>query len=111
MEKLSKEIQDLAYEVATLPSRKCTHGKICDILFKSHQDTMTDAMLADLVDALPILGSVSNVSRIMESQKGRYAYNKRLAMRTFDLAGDIVGGGLIDLLLPTNTILFLEGKK
>ena len=106
-----EEIQKFAFELATLPSKNCTSGKFCKIMFGTNQKNLQNAILADIIDAIPIIGDVSNVSRIMNSSTGKYVNKKRLSLRTFDLLGDAIGGGLLDLLLPSNTIIYLEGKK
>jgi len=81
------------------------------ILFSAEHDSFAEAILADLVDAIPILGDLTNVMRVKD------AMDKNLPDRTVLLQlGDLVGGiipvvgDIFDIITPTNTITYLLRK-
>jgi len=83
------------------------------ILFSAEHDSFAEAMLADLVDAIPIIGDLTNAMRVKD------AMDKNLPDRTLLLQlGDLVGGiipvvgDIFDIITPTNTLTYLlRGKK
>jgi len=81
------------------------------ILFSAEHDSFAEAILADLVDVIPILGDLTNVMRVKD------AMDKNLPDRTVLLQlGDLVGGiipvvgDIFDIITPTNTITYLLRK-
>ena len=83
------------------------------ILFSAEHNSFAEAILADLVDAIPILGDLTNAIRVKD------AMDKNLPDRTVLLQlGDLIGGiipgvgDIFDIITPTNTITYLlKGKK
>lgn len=87
--------------------------KIRRILCSVEHDSLEEAILADFIDILPLIGDITNAMRIKE------AIDKKMPEYVAALqAGDFLGGfipvigDLFDLLSPTNTIVYLlrEGK-
>jgi len=93
-----------------------------DIIEATHTPdpkNLTTAVAADLIDAIPIIGDVTNFIRIVELIMNDDIQNKdlKLALQTGDF---IIGlppeiGDVADFLTPTNLISYLvdvaEGKK
>ena len=81
------------------------------ILFSAEHDSLAEAVLADLVDAIPILGDLTNAMRVKD------AMDKNLPDRTLLLQlGDLIGGiipglgDVFDIISPTNTLTYLLKK-
>lgn len=71
-----------------------------------HRDIL-EAMLADIGDAAPIIGELSNLLHLID------AVDERKPIGTVLLGIDLVGGAIpmigfiFDIITPTNTLLFL----
>ena len=76
-------------------------------LTTEHEDIL-EAILADLGDALPIVGDIGNLFKSMDAVKK----DKTMAivLQSIDFVGGLIPvvGDIFDLITPTNTILFLE---
>jgi len=87
--------------------------RLNDVLFRAQQETLTDAMLADLVDSLvglvPILGDTMELTRVGHSlQLSDEAKELRTILTVIDTLIGVVPviGDILDFLLPANTINF-----
>lgn len=82
-----------------------------DILFESKQSTLGRAMLADVVDVIPVVGDVSNFFRVRHAGQVGQVRTKRVPRQSLDLllgsAPEPVGA-ILDILTPTNTLTFLR---
>lgn len=80
------------------------------ILTTSYHRSLLEAVIADLLDAVPILDVVDDEERVADAMR-RY---DSVAMRaqTFDLLLSLIPivGEVADLLVPTNTLLYLRRK-
>jgi len=80
------------------------------ILASSKHESLAEAVLADLIDAIPIIGDLTNLLRVMD------AYERKddlvLALQTGDLLGGFPPGigEIFDILSPTNTIAYIVRK-
>lgn len=74
-------------------------------LFGVNHETLPQALIADLVDIVPILGEVSGVTRVRLSDS-----KQRRFLQGLDLAVDAIPviGPIADILLPANTLMFLD---
>lgn len=87
-------------------AQKEVTDRITRILIGVKHNELKDAIMADLFDVIPIVGDISNVSRVVQ-EKGK----TRKARQIVDLlAGALPDpiGGAIDFLTPTNTIKYLS---
>ena len=80
-----------------------------DLLFQSKQSTLGKAILADLMDAVPIAGDVSNLFRCRHAAKTYRERPRRMAKQLIDLAAGLLPdpyGAIFDLVTPTNTLTY-----
>ena len=73
--------------------------------------SLVEAFLADLADAIPLVGEVAGLVRMME------AIEKEDAARAFLELGDLffgfppIIGDLLDILTPTNTLSYFMKRR
>jgi len=102
--------------------KKPTGDSIINVLFAPSHDNLLEAIIADLVDAIPFLGDVTNLVRVVNAiDKNEEAYITALQ------AGDLLLSpifefvwtsstetlpiiDLLDLITPTNTLTYLLKK-
>jgi hypothetical protein len=97
-----QEIESRIKEIET--KGKSSHA-FQTVLGVDHK-TISQAIVADIIDAIPLIGEVSSVSRIRQSED-----SSRRALQGVDLAVDVFPppfGTIAELLLPANTIWFIE---
>ena len=86
-----------------------------DILIGSSQAELRQAILADLLDIIPIVGDASNILRVQDAaRKGGDFPKKRIPTQLIDmLAGAVPGpiGNIADAITPTCTLAWLESKN
>lgn len=82
-------------------------------LLTSEHDSLGEALLADIVDVIPVVGDLANAARVSDSMQ-REDENKdiRTAMQFIDaVVGVIPGiGDIADVLTPTNTLYYIGSK-
>lgn len=71
------------------------------IIVGTDHDSLEDAVAADLVSAIPIVGAISDFFRVVESES-----KPQKVLQTLDLISEPVP--LINVITPTNTIMYLE---
>lgn len=79
-----------------------------EVLFGTKHERLPEAVIADILDTVPFIGDIGNAVRTVKEENER-----RRAMQMFDtLAGSIPDpfGGIIDVLTPTNTFIFVNKK-
>ena len=76
------------------------------ILLGVKHNELKDAIIADLVDVIPIVGDISNVSRVVQ-EKGKTHKSRQIVDFLGGALPDPIGGA-IDFLTPTNTIKYLS---
>ena len=105
MEEIIRIKDDVEKNLVSIESEMKGNAPL-QVLFGIEHENLPQAFLADIVDALPILGEISDVSRIrLAKEQGRRF------MHAVDLAVDILPPPLstvADLFLPTNTLWYLE---
>ena len=82
-----------------------TKMKIKRILFESSQETIPEAVIADIIDAIPGIGDLTNLVRVLNAKnKGDMT---AFAIQTGDLLLGLPPGiGEVgDIITPSNTIL------
>lgn len=82
-----------------------------EILVGTGQDELRQAIAADLVDIIPLVGDAANVLRIQDaSRKGGDFPRKRISGQLVDFIGGAIPviGDIFDALTPTNTLSWLE---
>jgi hypothetical protein len=85
--------------------------RIWNIVSAAQHDRIKDAVLADIVDVIPIVGDFANAARVRDAVEN---YPERVVIiQTIDfLAGLLpIAGDIVDLLTPTNVISYLIEKK
>jgi len=84
---------------------------VTDVFFNPYQKNIIRAVAADIVDAVPVVGDVTNLVRVVKAyQEGD---DKILAIQSGDLAASIVPvvGESISAIIPANTICTLIKKQ
>lgn len=82
-----------------------------DLLAQSTQTSLGRAILADLFDAVPIVGDLANLLRVRHagaSDGGATVSRQALDLLAGSLPDPI--GGILDLLTPTNTLTYLRAE-
>lgn len=88
-----------------------------DMLFESKQSTLGKAVLADLIDVIPIGGDISNLFRCRHAAQTYRERPRRIAKQLIDLAAGLLPdpvGAIVDLVTPTCTLTYLReemGKR
>lgn len=77
--------------------------RLKQILIGVEHKSLEDAIAADLVSAVPIIGAVSDFMRVLDSET-----KPRKALQVLDLISSPVP--LLDFVTPTNTIIYLDKK-
>jgi len=86
-------------------------NRACRIFTRIDHEDIVEAVLADLVDAIPILGDISTFirSRYVPKDELEDITNITLAI---DFVADLLPfGDIFDLLVPANTIRFLMKER
>ena len=82
--------------------------KLKRIAFTTEHEDILEAVLADLGDAIPIIGDIGNLFKTVDA----VTKDKPIAtaLQSIDLIVGIIPGlgAIFDIITPTNTILFLE---
>lgn len=84
------------------------------ILFSSRQNSLKEAILADLLDAVPIAGEVSNAFRVRDATIQQKPYPRRVIANAIDFAAGLAPppvGTILNILTPTNIIIYLQEKE
>lgn len=74
--------------------------RLCEILAGVEHKKFVDALIADIVDFIPVIGDITNVSRVAEAKQKRY----RL-LEAIDL---LLGSTQLPDILPANLIRWYE---
>ena len=77
--------------------------RVKNVLVGSDFNTIEDAIAADLVSALPIIGAASDFFRLIDSES-----RPQKALQALDMIAEPVP--IINLITPTNTLLYLDKK-
>jgi len=88
-----------------------TPGELRDVLFESKQSSLPKAVVADVLDAVPILGDIGNFYRTRHAGTVGRERPRRLTRQLVDTLVGILPdpvGGVLDLLLPMNTVTYLQ---
>lgn len=89
-------------------------GRLNNIVAGGEQVDLVDALLADLSDAVPLIGDVFSGVRTAQilSKPGVQHREQKATLMAIDTAVGIIPvvGDIIDLLLPSNTIIYLVDK-
>ena len=85
--------------------------RIWNIVSAAQHDRIEDALLADLVDILPVIGDFANAARIRDAVEN--APERVVLTQAIDMIGGIlpVAGDIFDIITPTNTINYFLRKK
>lgn len=81
------------------------------ILFTTDHKNMIEAVMADLTDAIPLAGDITNAIRVADAMKKDRKIE--LAMQSIDFLGGLFPGlgDIFDIITPTNTLIYLmQGK-
>lgn len=90
-------------------SEEC--DRICRIFTRVEHEDIEEAIISDLIDAIPILGDISTFMRARNISEDKYKELK-LALLAFDFVTNLLPfGDIFDLLVPANTLSFLISKS
>lgn len=81
------------------------------IFLSSTHKSLKEAVLADVVDIIPIAGDVGNAFRMIEAAKK--GESTKLVLQTGDFVIGLIPviGAIGDLITPTNTLIFVLRKQ
>ena len=81
------------------------------ILFTTDIRDIGEAIVADIVDAIPIVGDISNFFKVRDAIKKKESAFL-VALRIGDFLGGLIPGygDVFDLITPTNTIAYILKK-
>lgn len=74
-----------------------------NILTGSEFDRIEDAIAADLLSAIPVIGAVSDFMRLLDSES-----RPQKALQALDMIAEPIP--IINIVTPTNTLLYLDKK-
>ena len=74
-----------------------------NILIGTEHNTIEDAIAADLVSALPIVGAMTDFFRLLDSES-----RPQKALQALDMIAEPVP--IINLITPTNTLVYLDKR-
>ena len=82
------------------------------ILTSAEHESLGEALLADFVDSLPIIGDITNAMRVADAIDKKMP-DYLIIMQAGDLILGIppIIGEIFDILSPTNTLAYLLRKK
>ena len=84
----------------------------CNVLMGANHKNLFEAILADIVDAIPIIGDISNFFRIIDAANNPdVAVRRRVTAQLIDFVLGLLPspiGTILDILTPTNTIMYLR---
>lgn len=85
--------------------------EVLRIVASSSQKNLSEALMSDAVDIVPVVGDVSNAIKVYDSAKK--GESKQLILHTGDFILGIIPiiGDFADLLTPTNTLIYVMRKK
>lgn len=103
-DKLVQIKDDIDAKISSIEDKVRTNVPF-QVIFGVNHTTLPQALIADLVDAIPILGEVSGVTRVRLSDS-----KQRRFLQGLDLAIDAVPviGPIADVFLPANTLMFID---
>lgn len=73
------------------------------ILIGTEHKTLEDAVAADLVSAIPIVGAISDFIRLLDADT-----RPRKALQAIDLISEPIP--VLNIVTPTNTLIYLDKK-
>lgn len=84
--------------------------KLKRVLFSCRQESLGDAIIADISDAVPIAGDIGNAFRFADAAKRKDVFES--VAQGIDLIGGLppIIGEVFDIVTPTNTISYLLRK-
>lgn len=82
---------------------KINNERFRNIISGSNHEKIEDAIAADLVSALPIIGSISDFLRLIDSES-----RPQKVLQALDLITSPIP--VADVFTPTNTLLYLNKK-
>ena len=117
MAQLPLTVLQSAYEAADSGVRQLLGDRLRTVVMGTGQADLLDAIAADVFDALPIVGEVSNALRVQDAaQRGEQWRKKALPPQLIDMAVGFLPppvGQILSALTPTNTWIYLAkvGKE
>ena len=82
------------------------------VLASAKHESLDEALLADFIDSLPIIGDITNAMRVADAIDKKMP-DYLIIMQAGDLILGIppIIGEIFDILSPTNTLAYLLRKK
>jgi hypothetical protein len=109
---IPERVEAAVSRLADIVPEVCPAG-LRDVLFESKQSSLGKAMLADLLDAVPVVGDIGNFYRVKHAARVGRERPRRVTRQMVDILVGIVPdpvGGVLDLLLPMNTVTYLQER-
>ncbi len=107
---IAPELEDKLNRLLEIVPEVCSED-LRDVLFESKQTSLGKAIAADILDAFPILGDIGNFYRTRHAGKVGRERPRRLTRQLVDTLVGVLPdpvGGIADLLLPMNTVTFIQ---
>ena len=80
---------------------------VCRIFTRVEHESLPEAVVSDLIDAIPVLGDISTFMRSQNLQTER-ARDLKLGLLAFDFVADLLPfGDILELIVPANTLSYL----
>lgn len=85
--------------------------KLLKAPFITRHENALEALIADIADVIPIVGEAAGLARLREAMNEKDYL--RIALETGDLVAGLppIIGEILDILTPTNLILYFAKKK
>lgn len=110
-------VLESAYKETDARMRQMLGDRLRTVVIGTGQADLLDAIAADVFDALPIVGEVSNALRVQDAaNRGEQYRKKALPPQLIDMAVGLLPppiGQILSALTPTNTWIYLAkvGKE
>lgn len=84
------------------------------IAFGSEHRTLAEALAADLLDVIPIVGDVSNAYRVRDAMKRQAVMQAKPGLQMVDMLLGMLPepvGAVLDVLTPSSTVNYLRRRS
>ncbi|MHA1881435.1 MAG: hypothetical protein ACTSUO_00110 [Candidatus Thorarchaeota archaeon] len=113
-DEIERALVELNKEVAEyFPDPEEFYRTLHRVLTSSRFENIGEAMFADVIDVIPVLGDISNAMRIINARlEGDTGAFRRSFLQFVDFVGGILGplGDVFDLITPTNIINYIADQ-
>ncbi|MCZ7404269.1 MAG: hypothetical protein O8C67_04970 [Candidatus Methanoperedens sp.] len=105
LEPIYEKKQEIESKIKNVETRG-KNNKLFQVVMGVDHTTLSQAILADIIDALPIVGEVTNVSRIRQADDSSRRFIQGLNLSLDSIPPPF--GKIADAFFPANTISFID---